>query len=264
MFARQRGTALLIVLLAVVGLWGCSDSDDIVTPDFDPQDVQAGAQAAALVGPASELTQEIVMGLMQGALGAVAPMTSDTVGPTFQASVFLENGIEASCVLDDLGGLTCEFGGTVNVDGHDVLVTAGSMSVTLSDSQPSTGAAYDIQFGATASNATLGTSVWSTAGSVRVDETGEPVDYDFEMSHTVTPAGGSPMNVTVVVSPTQLELVATGPMGGTVRFTLNRLAMTGTVYVNGYQVATIVVEGSCTAIDFTSEKHQDVEICPTT
>jgi hypothetical protein len=264
MFARQRGTALLIVLLAVVGLWGCSDSDDIVTPDFDPQDVQAGAQAAALVGPTSELTQEIVMGLMQGALGAVAPMTSDTIGPTHETSVYLENGVEATCVLDGMGGVSCEFGGMVSVDGYDVSVTGGSMSVSLSDSQPPTGAAYDVQFGATASNATLGSSVWSTAGSVQVDELGEPVDYDFEMSHTVTPAGGSPMSVTVVVSPTQFELVATGPMGGTVRFALNRLSMTGTVYVNGYQVATIAVEGSCTAIDFTSEEHQDVEVCPTT
>ena len=72
------------------------------------------------------------------------------------------------------------------------------------------------------------------------------------------------MSVTVVVTPTQFEMMATGPMGGTVRFDLNRVSMTGSVFVNGYLVATIVVEGTCTSIDFTSEEHQDVEICPTT
>ena len=51
MFSRQRGTTLAFVLLAVVGLWGCSDSDDIVNPEFDPQDVQVGAEAAALAQP---------------------------------------------------------------------------------------------------------------------------------------------------------------------------------------------------------------------
>ena len=261
MFARQRGTTLVLVLLAVVGLWGCSDSDDIVNPDFDPQDVQVGAEAASLAGPTAEMTQEIIMGLMQGALGAVAPMTTGNVIPTHETSVYLDNGVEATCVIDAQGGVTCEFGGVVSVDGYSFEV-GGSMSAGLSGSQPTSGAAYEVSFEATAECLALGVSTWTTEGSVQVDAAGEPVDYDFEMSHRVTPVGGSQMIVTVSVSPTQLELVATGPMGGTVRFNLNRQSMTGSVYVNGYHVATIVVDGTCTVIDFTSEEHQDVNVCP--
>ena len=52
----------------------------------------------------------------------------------------------------------------------------------------------------------------------------------------------------MIVSPSQLELVATGPMGGTVRFNLNRQSMVGSVYVNGYHVASITV-GTCTEIE---------------
>ena len=264
MFARQRGTTLAVGLFVVVGLWGCSDTDDIVTPDFDPQDVQAGAEAAALAGPAAEMTQEIVMGLMQGALGAAVPMTTDdNIIPIHETSVYLDNGVEATCFIDDQGGVSCEFVGVVSVDGYAVEV-GGSMSASLSATQPTSGAAYDVDFEARASSPALGTAMWSMLGSVEVDEAGERVDYNFNMSHTITPVGGVATVVTVIVSPTQLELVATGPMGGTVRFNLNRLTMTGSVYVNGYHVATIVVDGVCTAIDFTSEEYQDVNVCPQT
>lgn len=263
MFSRQRGTTLVFVLLAVVGLWGCSDSDDIVTPDFDPQDVQAGAEAASLAGPVSELTGEIITGLMQGALGEPAPMTTDSIIPTHETSVYLDNGVEATCLVDDQGGVDCSFVGTVSIDGFEVSVS-GSLLAGLSASQPTSGASYDVDFDATAESAALGSATWSTLGSVEVDEAGEPVDYSFNMSHTVTPVGGTATVVTVIVSPSQFELVVTGPMGGTVRFNMNRLSMTGTVYVNGYMVATIVVDGTCTAIDFTSEEYQDVIICPQT
>ena len=263
MFARQRGTTLVIVLLAVVGLWGCSDSDDIVNPDFDPQDVQAGAEAAGLAGPAAEMTQEIVMGLMQGALGAAVPMVADdSVIPTHETSVYLDNGVDATCLVDDQGGVDCEFGGVVSINGYEVEI-GGSMSAGLSAVQPASGAAYDVDFDAMAGSPGLGNVTWSMLGSVEVDEAGEPVDYDFNMSHTVTPVGGATSVVTVVVSPSQLELVATGPMGGTVRFNLNRQSMVGSVYVNGYHVASIVI-GTCTEIDFTSEEYQDVSICPQT
>jgi hypothetical protein len=251
------------VLLAVVGLWGCSDSDDIVNPEFDPQDVQVGAEAAALAGPVSELTGEIIMGLMQGALGAPVAMTTDSIIPTHETSVYLDNGVEATCVIDEQSGVECEFIGTVSVDGFEVAV-AGSLSAGLSASQPNSGMAYDVDFDATANSAALGSATWSTLGSVEVDETGEPVDYSFNMSHTVTPVGGTATVVTVIVSPSQFELVVTGPMGGTVRFNMNRVSMTGTVYVNGYMVATIVVDGTCTAIDFTSEEYQDVNVGPQT
>lgn len=263
MFARQRGTTLVFVLLAVVGLWGCSDSDDIVNPEFDPQDVQAGAEAAALAGPAAEMTQEIIMGLMQGALGGLAPMTTENIIPTHETSVYLDNGVEATCLIDDQGGVDCEFVGTVSIDGFEVSIS-GSMSAGLSASQPASGAAYEVDFDASANSAALGSATWSSLGSVEVDEAGEPVDYSFNMSHTVTPVGGSATVVTVIVSPSQFELVVTGPMGGTVRFNMNRQSMTGTVYVNGYMVATIVVDGTCTSIDFTSEEYQDVEVCPQT
>jgi hypothetical protein len=263
MFARQRGTTLVIVLVAVVGLWGCSDSDDIVNPDFDPQDVQASAEAAALAGPAAEVTQEIVMGLMQGALGAVASMTTDGgVIPTHETSVYLDNGVDATCIIDGLGGLNCEFAGVVSIDGYEAEI-GGTMSAGLSASQPTSGAAYEVDFDAVAGSAALGSVDWSMLGSVEVDAAGEPVDYDFNMSHTVTPVGGSATVVTVILSPTQLELVATGPMGGTVRFNLNRQSMAGSVYVNGYHVASIVI-GTCTEIDFTSTEHQDVSVCPQT
>lgn len=263
MFSRQRGTTLIFMLVAVVGLWGCSESDDIVNPDFDPQDVQAGAEAAALVGPTSEMTQEIIMGLMQGALGSLAPMTTDNIIPTHETSVYLENGVEATCLIDDQSGVECEFVGVVSIDGYEVSVS-GSLSAGLSASQPNSGAAYDVDFDAIANSAALGSATWSTLGSVEVDEAGEAVDYAFNMSHTVTPVGGTATVVTVIVSPSQFELVVTGPMGGTVRFNMNRVSMTGTVYVNGYMVATIVVDGTCTAIDFTSEEYTDVNICPQT
>ena len=263
MFARQRGTTHLIVLLAVVGLWGCSDSDDIVNPSFDPQDVEAGAGAAGLAGPTAELTQEIIMGLMQGTLGAAAPMTADGgIIPTHETSVFLNNGVEATCVVDEMGGVSCEFAGIVAADGYEIQVS-GSMSAGLAASQPTNGSRYDVDFDAMA-NSALGNATWSTLGSVEVDELGEPVDYTFNMSHTITPVGGTTTIVTSIVSPTQFEFVVTGPMGGTVRFNLNRLTMTGSVYVNGYQVATFAITNGCTDVDFTSDEHLDVTICPQT
>jgi hypothetical protein len=248
------------VLLAVVTLWGCNDSDDIVNPDFDPADVQAGAEAAGLVGPTAEMTEQIITGLMQGAFGAAAPMTAGGVIPTHETSVYLENGVEATCEVDAMGGLVCQFFGTVSVDGYEVSVS-GSLSAGESASQPASGTRYDVDFDATATSA-LANAVWSTLGTVEVDEQGEPVDYSFNMSHTVTPTGGSSVVVTAVASPSQFELVVTGPMGGTVRMNMDRVSMTGSVYVNGYQVATFAVDAGCTDIDFTSEEHQDVTICP--
>jgi len=251
----------VIVLLAVVGLWGCSDSDDIVNPSFDPQDVQAGAEAAALAGPAAGLTQEIIEGLMQGTLGAAVPMTADgSIIPTHETSVYLNNGVEATCAIDEMGGVFCEFVGIVAIDGYEMSIS-GTMSAGLAVSQPTNGSRYDVDFDGMA-NSPLGNATWSTLGTVEVDELGEPVDYTFNMSHEVTPTGGATVIVTAIVSPTQFEFVVTGPMGGTVRFNLNRTSMSGSVYVNGYQVATFAVEGGCTDIDFMSEEHLDLTICP--
>ena len=172
MLGRHRGIILLITALIVAGSWGCdSSNNNITTPSYDPQDVQAGAEVAGIVGPSSEAVQDIIVGLMQGVVNAPAAMTTsdgDMLIPARQTSVYLENGVSGDCAVLGTGAIECSFSGTTLVNGHAVDVS-GTLVANHSSSQPPTGTSYDIDFDAQASSATLGSATWSCLGTLTLD-----------------------------------------------------------------------------------------------
>ncbi len=108
----------------------------------------------------------------------------------------------------------------------------------------------------------LGTATWSSLGTVIRDAVGDVIDFTFNQTHTVTPFGGQTSTVTTVVTPSQIEIIVAGPLGGTIRFVLDRESLAGAAFVNGTQVAAISFIDGCMSIDYVSSLLTDVVICP--
>jgi hypothetical protein len=229
-----RRFLVLIGLLALAGLWGCDNSDDF---NFSDADIQGEVEAAA---------------------ETVAPFSTGTL-PTHTTEFDLGNGITGICVTDGTGVYTLDFGGAIEIEGA-VTTLEGRLVVSPSVNQPATGSRYQIDFGATAVGP-HGTASWSSVGTVTLDEVGEVVDFELTISHTVS-TGAVTVTATVAISSTSFELVVTGPLGGTVRFTLDRETMTGTISLNRREVATVAIVEGCAVIDFLNDAIQDGTLCP--
>ncbi len=65
-----------------------------------------------------------------------------------------------------------------------------------------------------------------------------------------------------MVGPAQLELTVIGPRGGVLFIALDRVAMTGTVTLNGIQVAAISVVNGCAVVDAIVPELENGTFCP--
>lgn len=258
-----RLTALTVVAL-VLALCGCDGSGTTGPSPADvQQDVAAAALAAATAGPESEAARSSVVDLMS-LISTVAPATSGAVSPAVAPSCpsnfELPSGLAGTCSVSDSGVVTFAFEGTVSTASGQVSVS-GSLVASKTAQQPASGSTWSIDYSATATGP-LGTATWSLTGTVTLNANDEVVDFALTMTHTMQPSGGATSTVTIVLSPTSFELVATGPRGNTVRITLDASTMTGSVSINGREVASIAISDGCVTIDFTDPALADEVRCP--
>lgn len=250
----------------LLSLAGCDTSNgvDLNSPETLAE-VQSGALAAAVAAPSSDIAGDLIVAMM----GAVDPAPLARGGgagesggdePACPESFDLGNGITGTCSATPEGVVTFVFGGSIPMEGAAAAVS-GTLVAAPASSQPSRGTAHDIDFDASVSSS-LGDASWSSLGTVTRDELGRILDYSFTMTHTVTPAGGATAVVTTVLTPSRFELVVTGPLGGTLRFVMNRDTMGGVVLLDGVEVAEIDVVDGCVSIDFLGAGLTDEVVCP--
>ena len=106
-----------------------------------------------------------------------------------------------------------------------------------------------------------GRMTWLASGMVTVDDAGNVVNFDFTMTLTVTPTGGSTTIVTVMIDATSLEMFVSGPLGGALTFRLDRLTMTGQLLLGNLVVADVMIIDGCTTIQFTVPGVPDKVVC---
>jgi hypothetical protein len=258
MDAKHRRAILACVLLAVVAGAGCSDSD-VGNVGFDPEQVEAAALTVAGAVPQVEATEQSILGML-GQISQPAPALDPVGVPSHTEGFTLQNGLTGTMDSTLAGEYTFSFSGTIPLEGGTVTVQ-GTMVVSLTSIQPSNGATFAIDYDVSVSGP-QGSANWSADGTMTVDGTGQLVDYALSMTHEVTTAEGASALVTTVVTPTAYEMVATGPFTHTVRFVVDRVSLTGSVYVNGSNVANFAVDGDCVDIDYVSEEYTDVSVCP--
>ena len=260
---RKRIAPVFIV--ALVLLAGCNGAEDLVQPGPDAEaEVTMGARTGALAGPSGDTAGDLIAGMMDLIQPSPLPMTTGGVSavlldPTCPETFELPSGISGTCSMDEAGVMSWLFGGVILVDGDSVEVD-GSMTATPSPEQPETGGSYDIEFDATAFGS-RGSATWAATGTVLLDDGGEVVDYDLDMTHTITPAGGDTAVVRMNVDPTMLDMRLTGPMGGLLELAMNRETMSGTLSLNGVQVATVSIDNGCATIVSSIPAIPDQTIC---
>ncbi len=262
------GWIAVVVLAGLAAAIGCSSNDVAQPSNADTQaDVNASALAVSMTGPSAAASAELI-GAMVGRMGVSTGMTKLVAGapvapvappPACPATFDLGNGITGTCSATTEGTGTFTFSGTLVIDGVSVAVE-GTLVVTPSVDQPPSGIRYAVNFNASATSL-LGVATWTATGDVTRDAGGQVTDYNLAMTHTVTPAGGTSLVVVVVVSPTRFEETVTGPRGNTIRFVLNRETMTGTIQVNGTEVAAVTLSGGCAQVDFVNPDLTDFTIC---
>ncbi len=252
------------VLVLLAGLTGCDDATTGSSQEDVQTDLQSGGVGASLAAPSADSAGDMIVGMMDQLSspnpavvgGVAAAMLPSSCPETFE----LENGISGTCSVSEAGVATFTFGGTALIGGDEVEVS-GTLVATPAENQPESGSAWTLDFDATATGS-RGSATWSAFGTVTLDEADQVVDFSFTFNKTVTPAGGATIAVTVIVSPTQFELIVNGPRGGVVRFLLDRETMTGTVTHNGNPVATIAIVEGCAHIDYVDGAMQDEIVCP--
>ncbi len=253
---------------AVILFSGCGGANDLVQGGtISENEMVLGAQTGGMAGPSGDTAGEMITGMAGLIQPGVAPMVGGNVSaaisaPTCDPTFDLGNGITGTCSVDAQGVFTYSFSGVVDVDGDSVAVD-GTMTATPSASQPTTGSSYDITYDATASGS-RGTATWSATGTVLLDDLGVVTDYTLNMTHTITPAGGSTVVVTMTVTPGVLNMTFTGPMGGTMTLSLDRDTMSGSLSMNGIQVATLTIANGCVNINSTVPGVPDQQVCPQT
>jgi hypothetical protein len=259
------GWIAVVVLAALGAATGCTSNDVAQPSSADTQaDVNASALAVSMTGPSAAASTELI-GAMVGRMGGAVAMAKLVAGtpvapPTTCPSTFdLGNGITGTCSASTQGTGTFTFSGTLVIDGVSVAVE-GTLVATPSVDQPPSGIRYAIGFNASATSL-RGVATWTATGDVTRDAGGQVTDYNLAMTHTATPAGGASVVVVVVVSPTRFEETVTGPRGNTIRFVLNRETMTGTMQVNGTEVAAVILSGGCAHVDFVNPELTDFTIC---
>jgi hypothetical protein len=258
---------LIIALAAISGLSGCNTTDDVIQPS-DTQvetDVPAGAAAVSLAGPTSDASARMIddmLGLLRNPppLAPARGVAAQEVHPVCPEQFELQNGISGSCSFSAEGVVTFLFGGTLTLEGGAVTVE-GTLVGAPAETQPESGLRYTIDYDAYASGS-RGSATWSALGTVTLNDQFQVTDFSFNMTHTVTPTGGPSAVVEVVLSPTRFELIVTGPLGGVVRFLLDRDTMSGMVSINGHDVAEVVIVDGCSHIDFINENLDSVVVCP--
>lgn len=262
---QKRFVPVFAMAIALAMLAGCSDAEDLVQPGPNAEaEVTMGAQAGALAGPSGDTAGDMIAGMMDlvqpGPLrmtaGNPAPVLLD---PTCPETFELPSGISGTCSMAESGVMTWLFGGAILVDGDSVEVE-GTMTATPSAAQPEIGASYDIDYNASAFG-TRGSATWAATGTVLLNDAGEVIDYDLDMTHTITPAGGETAVVRMVVDPTTMDISLTGPMGGLLGLELNRETMSGSLTLNGIQVATVSIDNGCATIVSSVPAIPDQTIC---
>ncbi len=242
---QKRFVPVFAMAIALAMLAGCNGAEELVQPGPDAEaEVTMGAQTGALAGPSGDSAGIMIAGM---------------VGLACPESFELPSGISGTCSMDETGVKTWLFGGAILVDGDSVEVD-GAMTATPSAEQPEIGSAYDIESNASAFG-NRGSATWVASGTVLLDAAGQVLDYDLEMTHTVTPAGGQTAVVRITVMPTMMDMHLTGPLGGTLGFELDRETMTGTLNLNGIQVATVSIENGCATIVSSIPAIPDQTIC---
>jgi len=262
---QKRFVPVFAMAIALVIMAGCSDAEDLVQPGPNAEaEVTMGAKAGTLAGPSGDTAGDMIAGMMDLIQPAPLRMTAGEVSavlldPTCPETFELPSGISGTCSMNEAGVMTWLFGGAILVDGDSVEVD-GTMTATPSAEQPEIGASYDIDYNASALG-TRGSATWVATGTVLLDDAGEVIDYDLDMTHTITPAGGETAVVRIVVDPTTMDLSLTGPLGGVLGLELNRETMSGSLTLNGIQVATISIEGGCANIVSSVPAIPDQTIC---
>ncbi|NIM63403.1 MAG: hypothetical protein GTN89_12395, partial [Acidobacteria bacterium] len=197
--------------------------------------------------------ESMIVDLMGLIVPARAP-GDPTCPPTFD----LGNGITGSCSATGTDA-TFAFGGTLMVDG-ELVALSGSLSISVAAGQPAVGTTYSIAFDASASGP-RGDANWSTSGDVTVDDARNVIDISLVITVTATSAGGFSSTVTAVVDANSFELIVNGPLGGVLRFELDRATMTGRVLLNGLHVADVTIANGCATIRYTLPGMQDRVVC---
>jgi hypothetical protein len=259
------GWIAVVVLAALAAATGCTSNDVTQPSNADTQtDVNASALAVTMSGPSAAASADLIgamVGRMGGATAKAKLAAGTTVAPPSSCppTFDLGNGITGTCSATAQGIGTFTFSGTLVIDGVSVTIE-GTLVVTPSVDQPPSGIRYAINFNASATSL-RGTATWAATGDVTRDAGGQVTDHNLAMTHTVTPAGGASVVVAVVISPSRFEETVTGPRGNTIRFVLNRETMTGTIRVNGTEVAAVTITGGCAHVDFVNPELTDFTIC---
>lgn len=250
----KRIAAVFTLAIVIVLPAGCDSAEELALPGPDVEaEVTQAARTGALAGPSGDVTGDMIAGM----IGLIEPAVP--AAPVCPESFELPGGISGTCTRDDAGVMTWLFAGIISVDGDDVSVE-GSMNVAPSVEQPATGSGFSIEYIASAFGM-RGSATWTASGTVLVGDAGDVVDYDLTMAHTVTPAGGETVVVRITVDPSMLDMSLTGPLGGAVGITLDHETMTGTLSLNGIQVATITITDGCATIVSGIPAIPDQTIC---
>lgn len=260
MSGKQRGMTVGVVLLAVLALGGCSDSGDVGSPGFDPEQIENAALTVVDNVPAVEAAEGSIFGMVDEISGP-APLEFDPVGvPSHTEEFALDNGITGTVDSSTDGSFNFEFGGTIPVENGSVTIQ-GSMIVAPTATQPPSGAQFEIDYDVAASGPG-GNASWGATGTVTVDASGQVTTFDLTFVQSVVAANGASATVTTRVDPASYEMTATGPFDNTSRFVVDRNSMTGVVYWNGQVIANLAVQGDCVDVDYVSEDYTDVSVCP--
>jgi hypothetical protein len=258
-----RFSFMITALVALLAIPGCSDPDPI-----DPQpsnaeiqtDVSAGAGPITLAGPGSVAAADFVSQMM-GLLYEAPPVPGARLAEAACDPDFdLGNGLTGTCEVSPEGVVSFSFSGTVDVDGVSTTIS-GSLVAGPTDPQPETGSEYNIEYIAEVSSS-LGSVSFSMLGWVLLDEEQQVVDFLYNMTQSVTAAGFGTFSVEVLLSLTRFEISLAGPLGNVLFIELNRDTLTGTVEINGYLVAVLMIDGPCTTIDFECPCLGSVIVCP--
>ena len=257
-----RCLCLSVAACAALGLVGCDSSPDVTAAGLDQQELESAALLAAAVGPSAGSAEQMMLGMASYMAPPTAPLAvgASVSLPSHTDTFDLGNGVVGTMEFAATGVYTFTFGGTLVIDGATTTVQ-GTLVLTPAAAQPQSGSSHLIDFDAVATGP-RGSATWNATGTLTRDAEGAVVDYDATMTHTVTPAGGPTSAVLVTLSPASLEVLVTGPRGNTLRFTFDRVTMSGAVQVNSLVVAQVTVSDGCAHVDYVEESRQDVDVCP--
>ena len=261
-----RATLVLTLVGAAALLGGCGGAADLVqTETISENEMLSGAQVGSMAGPSADVAGSMIVGMLGSIQPGVTPMVGGNTqavvtGSSCESTFDLGNGVTGTCTIDEQGVVTWTFSGMIDVDGESVTVE-GSMTATPAVNQPQTGSRYDLMYNATASGP-RGTATWNTTGTIALDEIGVVTGYTLTMIQNITPTGGATVVVTTTITPGALDMSFAGPLGGTMTLSIDRQTMSGTLSLNGLQVATLTFADGCVTINSSIPVIPSQEVCP--